>query len=505
MTLPEDIDPGDPGHIGHHEELHRTHNAGPSFINVRDPIYGAVGDGVTNDSAAIVDALTVLAEYGIVRVPAGEYLIDPGTLDLLESRTIQGDGADSTWFTLTDDSGGSDAALQISVPTPGGSVRGVYGPRIRGIGINLANAPSATGIRVGIDGGDGLNSGWTWLDDIRVEGGTVSFDCQSTNTKLTNFHLIDPTDSFIVVNPTGQEFRCWDGVLDCTPGNTVAVAVDIPILVHGAAGAVYMRDVALNNGGTVSKGIDEHGPSGGTASVPLRLYNVTLDNLAGVGLNLEYVTDCQMIGGWINSAAGTGNGAIRFLGGGRHTIIGVEQLNGGSGSACSFDFAGGGTSLVTLVGNTPATGVYYRISGTPPTNLKIADNLNDAAVAVNITNDWAALRAALSKDWTMSPAMQEVVHVVGSGGGEPAFANSWAAAGSEIVYFWKDTVGVVHLSGPMTGGSSGTTAFTLPVGYRPFGTETFNGGEVTVGHGTGEVRLYGVTISVSGITFRQSG
>ncbi len=73
------------------------------------------------------------------------------------------------------------------------------------------------------------------------------------------------------------------------------------------------------------------------------------------------------------------------------------------------------------------------------------------------------------------------------------------------VYFWKDTVGVVHLSGPMTGGSSGTTAFTLPVGYRPFGTETFNGGEVTVGHGTGEVRLYGVTISVSGITFRQSG
>ncbi len=259
-------------------------------------------------------------------------------------------------------------------------------------------------------------------------------------------------------------------MLDCTPTHTVAVAVDIPILVHGAAGAVYMRDVALNNGGTVSKGIDEHGPSGGTASVPLRLINVTLDNLAGVGLNLEYVTDCQMIGGWINAAAGTGNGAVRFLGGGLHTIMGVEQLNGGGGSACSFDFAGGAPVGITLIGNYPSTGPIYRISGTPPTDLLIHDRITTAAAIANVTNDPEALRAAMSPLWTPPRRMQrEFVRVSGTNppagyatlpGGSP---NSVTVAHTAITAFSRVTVWRESYSG-----TPGHIA--CPIAYNVVGT-----------------------------------
>ncbi len=45
------------------------------FVNVKDPTYGAVGDGVTNDTTAIAAAITAAAG-GIVFFPAGTYVVD---------------------------------------------------------------------------------------------------------------------------------------------------------------------------------------------------------------------------------------------------------------------------------------------------------------------------------------------------------------------------------------------------------------------------------------------
>jgi S-layer homology domain len=62
----------------------------------------------------------------------------------------------------------------------------------------------------------------------------------------------------------------------------------------------------------------------------------------------------------------------------------------------------------------------------------------------------------------------EPFHIVGTAG-EPAFQNGWTntGLGKTTVGFYKDTANVVHLKGSMSGGASGTTAFTLPAGYRP--------------------------------------
>lgn len=61
-------------------------NVGRTFINVKDPAYGAKGDGSTNDTAAIQAAIDALpANGGTVFFPAGEYIttaaltVDSGT------------------------------------------------------------------------------------------------------------------------------------------------------------------------------------------------------------------------------------------------------------------------------------------------------------------------------------------------------------------------------------------------------------------------------------------
>ena len=46
------------------------------------------------------------------------------------------------------------------------------------------------------------------------------------------------------------------------------------------------------------------------------------------------------------------------------------------------------------------------------------------------------------------------------------YQNAWATAGTPAAY-WKDPHGFVHLRGRISGGATGTVAFTLPVGYRP--------------------------------------
>jgi hypothetical protein len=62
----------------------------------------------------------------------------------------------------------------------------------------------------------------------------------------------------------------------------------------------------------------------------------------------------------------------------------------------------------------------------------------------------------------------EPFHIVG-GTGEPAFQNGWNnfGFGYSLAGFFKDPMGIVHLKGTLSGGGSGSIAFTLPEGYRP--------------------------------------
>lgn len=51
----------------------------------------------------------------------------------------------------------------------------------------------------------------------------------------------------------------------------------------------------------------------------------------------------------------------------------------------------------------------------------------------------------------------------------PTFTNGWSNYGSgfQALQYTRDNSGLVHIRGVVTGGASGTSIFTLPVGYRP--------------------------------------
>jgi hypothetical protein len=142
-----------------------------------------------------------------------------------------------------------------------------------------------------------------------------------------------------------------------------------------------------------------------------------------------------------------------------------------------------------------------------------ADSATNATNATNATSlGGSAASAYATKTGT------EAVRLVGTAG-NPAFNTGWGNAGSpfQVVGFWKDQFGIVHLQGDASR-SSGTNPdiFQLPVGYRPNAYENIavygDGGTAAgiaitgPGDGTpGAVRLVGgaaTFIGLSGVTFR---
>lgn len=61
----------------------------PKSVNVRD--FGAVGDGVADDTVAIQNALAAISEGGVVHVPAGAYVISD-SLNVPHGGTLLGEG-----------------------------------------------------------------------------------------------------------------------------------------------------------------------------------------------------------------------------------------------------------------------------------------------------------------------------------------------------------------------------------------------------------------------------
>lgn len=67
----------------------------------------------------------------------------------------------------------------------------------------------------------------------------------------------------------------------------------------------------------------------------------------------------------------------------------------------------------------------------------------------------------------VSNVAQEAWHTVGAAG-EPAYQGAWVELSAGLgAQFKKNPAGVIRISGRIKSGVSGTTAFTLPVGYRP--------------------------------------
>lgn len=157
-------------------------------------------------------------------------------------------------------------------------------------------------------------------------------------------------------------------------------------------------------------------------------------------------------------------------------------------------------------------------SATSAQRAAVAEQANRADRATRATNADFADRAAAA-DTATNIAPPELLHVVGTGGGEPGFGQDWQNLGpNRRASFYMDRQGIVHLQGEVrrNAGSVAATIFTLPAAYAPAPNDGQFFPAITVGQGlgtivvepTGEVNFFpgpGANLSgvfLNGITWR---
>ena len=168
-------------------------NRSTDFVSVKD--YGAVGDGVTDDTAAIQAALTV---GGYIFFPAGNYLIS-STLTLSKTSYLTGaaasfgDSAAASNLVYT----GSAVALQI------GSGARIYNVRIDTLRITASGSAASSASAIGLKL---LNSNYAYITNLVVRGFAAGIGVQCTASGSGIGALNTFAGAMVWSNKTGFSF-----------------------------------------------------------------------------------------------------------------------------------------------------------------------------------------------------------------------------------------------------------------------------------------------------------
>lgn len=266
--------------------LTKTHNrmiAG-SYVNVID--YGAIGDGTTDDTAAINAALTAAAG-STVYVPAGTYVVTStlsNNLSPVEGAfgpaiRIVGDGMLRTFF---DNRVANGPMIDIDSSNHGGSYEAVMGALLQGFMIKTTTSPAnSDGIRIlngyeividqlyikgltgnGIEMKNGLyvDDGWnmvkiknSWIDScakwgIKADGSATRNEGSFTHLEQVFFQS-NGTSSATVPPPSGG--MIWKGQIltmdQCAFANGTQ---NVGLFIKGDSGlgqTVTLRETAFEN------------------------------------------------------------------------------------------------------------------------------------------------------------------------------------------------------------------------------------------------------------------
>ncbi len=165
-----------------------------SVINVKDPTFGAVGDGTTDDYAAIqaaIDSATGALTGYCIYFPAGIYKTS-GVLNVADKANMYflGDGVNTTVIKPT-------AAVTAAVKF---GVSGVANQGISKIHILCEDATSCIGIALtSIDG--------FWASDFKVSDASVGIDVvNGFGMYFNNFRVDNSIDAGIKVNGGNDQF-----------------------------------------------------------------------------------------------------------------------------------------------------------------------------------------------------------------------------------------------------------------------------------------------------------
>ena len=419
---------------------------GAAVVSVK--AYGAAGDGVTNDTAAIAAAIAACPAGGTVWFPAGNYLSDP--ILVPKGITLRVYGRFSSW--ITQRAATSSPLITLDATNTATTNRTVYGAAVRDLGLDLRPAPTSTGILIT------TNTGWPKLENLYIEGGAISLDVRGPNGFYHDLVMVD-AGKFVSLAQTGLECR-WRDIATTrgTAGTTTQVLECICADTTGK-GAIYIQGWIHNSG--VGGGVATTGgmkiTAPGAVSLPVFAVGVVLDNGSGpnAGIELVNVRDQTWSAGWINTAGSPGAPCVRITGGGNLRFKDMQYFGGGS-PAKTYDFVGGSTVGFASTGCYCPTGpVYYLPSSGKPTELTLDDWVPGAVATSQVTNDTAGLYAGTARRWGAVALQNRLILSDVPWVGPPAVGSGVMAAGAVTI----DAPGV-----------SAAYSWIIPIVISPGGT-----------------------------------
>jgi hypothetical protein len=396
-------------------------------VSVKD--FGAVGDGTTNDTAAIQAAIDALSPLGgTLYFPKGTYIVSDANADnacLTVTAPIQFLGAGAFYTSIQ----------------PAASVAGT-------VNTILVN-PNAS------------------YDQTLMSFKNLSLGNLSNGTRAGNHGI------YCITLNAGQ--------------NLPKFTVENCAIQQGSGFAIYhLNDPVGNaNGGMYAAYINNNTLKGG-----IKLENsgdsiVISNNIlsgTGTGVSAALVSGASLLSILDNNITTT-NSAVIIVGAMRVHMLrnNIEHFTTGANSSAVIDIiASSGTyvagviqqNLISAFGSTDATKLVHirNARGT-----LFQDNTFLAGVggitAVYVDTTCQDIRIGGN---TYNAAVATKVNDLGSGTmgvvKTPTLQNSWVAnAPSLAPTFYKDLSGVVHINGAIKDGTAvfGTALFTLPTGFRP--------------------------------------
>lgn len=428
------------------------------MVSVKD--FGAVGDGIVDDTLAIQAALDSNG-YVHVFMPAGTYRVT-STINITKQNT------------LTGPEGGSQEMQHAVI---------YHDPASTGVLFNVTTAVSGV-----------------CLKNFRVTGGNGSFCITSSNSYVRYEYIYMQTykGGGIQLLATGvgssssKIINCeWVGPNYATPYTGFEINV--------AGGDVWLHGCTAIRGAIGINVIQGQ-------TIVMDGCSVNKQNIfGGFSSNTQFNTcGIRLTGTYYKQAISIRNSYVEACTNGIYAesceSLTIQDTLIDDGGVCGFD--GNGNSCISLTSSNCKNvtiinnNVISLSNGTVP-NPFYAIRLNDAVNVLTINNHIKHTGSNSGVFYVVSPTWQfkfKNTIVVGTGSpvadGEPNGPMSELLAGqptawitptlnspwtcpTSVVQYRRDGVGNVVLQGQAETGTTGTTIFTLPVGYRPSKQQSF--------------------------------
>ncbi len=335
--------------------------SGMEPANVRDPIYGAVGDGVTDDTVAIQAALD--SAFPSVYFPTGNYRITSALRLTRSNVNLWGKGS----TLILDDPSGLESHLIVGDGLTQKSV--ITLDSLIFTRVQAATAGAAIDLRlVGV-----LN-----IDNCIIYGQNRIFQgiklVRGIITNIRNSYILECVNNGIYAQGTGlvADRTVDTTVQNCRIDGCGAEAIKTWDFVEG----FFVRDTIMYNN-LASVSFDASSNVNGLAS--FRIYNTDIDTSTGqVGVYLRHVSNIQVLGSWFSNSEGINLDMLPTVDG----LI-VSSCQSYSSDDVSMRFAG---SNVVVTGNLFSGGVNLIYNRSTATNVTITGNTLVNASAHGINN-----------------------------------------------------------------------------------------------------------------------